>query len=52
MNDERKVLEKELTDFEKSDSAYSDYKYYLAVKKLDNIYDKKVENVRARSKFD
>ena len=49
---EKEILEKELTDFEKSDSNYSDYEYYIAVKKLDNIYDKKVENVKAKSKCD
>ena len=52
LNDKREILEKELMDFEKSDSGYSDYEYYLSVKKLDSIYDKKDENISTRSKCD
>ena len=50
---ERKILEKELTNFEKSGSNYFDNEDYLACKtKLDEIYDKKFEGLRIRSKYD
>ena len=53
LNAERKILEKEPKDFEKSGSGYLDNKDYLARKtKLDKIYDKKVEGLRIRSKRD
>ena len=53
LNAERKILEKEPKDFEKSGSGYLDNEDYLARKtKLDKIYDKKVEGLRIRSKRD
>ena len=53
LNTEREILEKELKDFEKFGSSYSDYEDYLACKtKSDKIYDKKVESFRIRSKCD
>ena len=53
LNREREILEKELKDFEKSGSGYSDNEDYLACKtKLDKTCDKKVEVLRIRSKFD
>ena len=53
LNAEREILEKELKDFEKSGSRYFDNEDYLACKtKLDQIYDKKVEGLRIRSKCD
>ena len=46
LNAEREILEKELKDFEKSGSSYFDNEDYLACKtKLDQIYDKKVEDL-------
>ena len=53
LNAEREILEKELKDFEKSGSSYFDNEDYLACKtKLDKIYEKKVEGLRIRSKWD
>ena len=53
MNAEREILEKELKDFEKSGSSYFKSEDYLACKKkLDKIYDKKLEGLRIRSKCD
>ena len=53
LNAEREILEKELKDFEKSDSSYSDNEDYLSCKtKLDEIYGKKVKGLKIRSKCD
>ena len=46
LNAERKILEKELKDFEKSCSSYSDNEDYLVCN------DKKVKGLRIRSKCD
>ena len=52
-NAERKILERELNDSEKSGWSYSDNEDCLVCKtKLDKIYDKKVEGLRIRSKCD
>ena len=49
---EKEPLEKELKDFEKCGSSYFDNEDYLACKrKLDKIWDKKVEGIRIRSKY-
>ena len=53
LNTEREIIEKELKDFEKSGSSYSNNKDYLASKtRLDRIYDKKVEGLRIISNCD
>ena len=53
LNAERKIIEKEPKDFEKSGSGYLHNEDYLACKtKLDEIYDKKLEGLRIRSKCD
>ena len=50
---ERKILEKELKDFEKTGSSYSNNEDYQVCKvKLDKIYDRKVEGLRIRTKCD
>ena len=51
LNVKRKILEKELKDFDKFGSSYFDNEDCLACKtKLDKIYDKKVEGLIIRSK--
>ena len=51
LNVKRKILEKELKDFDKFGSSYFDNEDCLACRtKLDKIYDKKVEGLIIRSK--
>ena len=51
MNVKRKILEKELKDFDKFGSSYFDNEDCLACKtKLDKIYDKKIEGLIIGSK--
>ena len=53
LNAERKIIEKELKDFEKTGSSYSNNEDYQACKvKRDKIYDRKVEGLRIRTKCD